>query len=83
MEPTDRLGILFSGWRQQSMLKKVWNWAVRSVSSEPPAGDGESVGVLAGGPLKIGLAFPHLLGLQTAVREYEHSLYIWKKKNRP
>lgn len=82
LEPTDGIGILFSGWRQQS--KKVRNWAVRSVSSEPPAeGDGESAGALAGGPLKIGLAFPHLLGLQTAVREYEHSLYIWKKKNRP
>lgn len=84
MEPTDGIGILFSGWRQQSMLKKVRNWAARSLSSEPPGeGDGESVGALAGGPLKIGLTFPHLLGLQTVVREYEHSLYIWKKKNRP
>lgn len=59
MEPVDGIGMLFSGHRQQSMLEKVRNWAIRSVSSEYPAeGDGDSVGALAGGPLEIGLSFP-------------------------
>lgn len=41
MEPIDGIGILFSGWRQQSMLEKVRIRAVSSVPSEPPEeGDG-------------------------------------------
>lgn len=41
MEPIDGIGILFSGWRQQSMLEKVRIRALRSVPSEPPVeGDG-------------------------------------------
>ena len=41
MEPTDEMVVLFSGWRQQSMLKKTSNRAVGSVSSKPPEeGDG-------------------------------------------
>lgn len=45
IEPTDEIGICFSGWRQQSMLEKARNRAVRSVSPKPLAeGDGEHVG---------------------------------------
>lgn len=59
MEPIDGIGILLSGQRQQSMLEKVRNWAVRYISSQHPAeGDGKSVGALAGGSLEIGLSFP-------------------------
>lgn len=68
---------------QAAMLEKVKNWAVRSVSYAPREGDGESVGALAGGPLKIGLSFPAIARTQTAVSEYEHLLYIWVKENRP
>lgn len=38
IEPIDGISI-FLGWRQQSMLEKVRNGAVRSVSSEPPVED--------------------------------------------
>lgn len=38
IEPIDGISI-FLGWRQQSMLEKVRNGAVSSVSSEPPVED--------------------------------------------
>lgn len=84
MEPIDGIIIFFSGQRQQSILEKVRNWAVRSASSEHPAEeDGKSVGALAWGPLEIGLSFPTVARTVDTVREYEPLLLIWERENRP
>lgn len=65
MEPIDGKGTLFSGWRQQSMLKKARRRTPVSVSSEPPE---EGDGVLAGGLLEIGLSFPTSFRIATLHR---------------